>query len=74
MRLVLVVLSTALLGSGCSALGGFQFGSPQLDPNKVYLSPTQKLQVASRDTYRYACVGGAMLCVQRGIGFDCGCP
>lgn len=73
MRLVLVVLCAALF-SGCSALGQFQFGGPQLDPNKVYLSPTQKLSVASRETHRYACVGGAMLCVQRGIGFDCGCP
>jgi hypothetical protein len=71
MRLVLV-LSASLLG-GCAYLDGFQFGA-RLDPNKVYLEPTQKLSVSSRDTYRYACVGGAMLCVQRGIGFDCGCP
>lgn len=72
MRLALV-LSASLLG-GCSAFDNFQFGGAQLDPNKVYLSPTQKLSVSSRDTYRYACVGGAMLCVQRGIGFDCECP
>lgn len=72
MRLALV-LSASLLG-GCSYLNGFQFGGNQLDPNKVYLEPTQRLSVSSRETYRYACVGGPMLCVQRGIGFDCGCP
>jgi hypothetical protein len=71
MRLALVL--SALLFSGCSAFDNFQLGA-RLDPNKVYLSPTQKLSVSSRDTYRYACVGGAMLCVQRGIGFDCECP
>jgi hypothetical protein len=71
MRLALV-LSASLLG-GCSYLDGFQLG-PQLDPNKVYLEPLQKLSVSRRETYRYACVGGPMLCVQRGNGFDCGCP
>ena len=71
MRLVLVLAASLLCG--CSYLDGFQFG-PQLDPNKVYLSPTQKLSVSARETYRYACTNGPMLCVQRGIGFDCGCP
>lgn len=71
MRLVLV-LSASLL-CGCSYLGNFQLGGRQLDPNKVYLSPAQKLSVSARETYRYACTNGPMLCVQRGIGFDCGC-
>lgn len=73
MRLALLVLS-ASVASGCSYLEKMEFGGTQLDPNKVYLSPNQILSVANRDAYRYACVGGAMLCVQRGIGLDCGCP
>lgn len=72
MRLALV-LSASFLG-GCGYLEGFQFGGSQLDPNKVYLEPMQKLSVSRRDAYRYACVDGPMLCVDRGIGFDCGCP
>jgi hypothetical protein len=68
----IVVITVAL--SACSVLDGFQFGGSSLDPNKVYLSPMTPLTVAPRDTYRYACVGQPLLCVQRGASFECRCP
>jgi len=51
-----------------------QFNGSSLDPNKIYLSPTNLISVAPREAHRYACVGEPMLCVQRGIDFECRCP
>lgn len=70
----IVVIALALSGSACSFLDQLDFGSSGLDPNKIYLGQTDVVAVSQRETYRYACVSGPMLCVQHGIKFECRCP
>jgi hypothetical protein len=50
------------------------FNGPSFDPNKIYLSPAELVSVSARQTHRYACDGPPLLCVQRGIDFECRCP
>jgi hypothetical protein len=71
---VLAIFALALI-SGCSMLDQIQLNGPQrLDPNKVYLGTSRVTNLRAADTGRYACVNAALVCVQRGIGFDCACP
>jgi hypothetical protein len=72
-RSIIAIVLVFTLGA-CSVLDQFQLGTASLDPNKIYLDSTTVVEVAPRDTYRYACVGIPMLCVQRGVEFECRCP
>jgi hypothetical protein len=67
-----IVLAVALCG--CSFLEQINFGGSSLDPNKVYLDQMSVVSVSPRETYRYACVGRPLLCVQHGVDFECRCP
>ena len=55
-RSIIAIVVVFTLG-GCSVLDQFQFGTTSFDPNKIYLDSTTVVEVAPRDTYRYACVG-----------------
>lgn len=70
----IVVIVLALSGSACSFLDQLNFGGSGLDPSKIYLSQTDVVSVSPRETYRYACASPPMLCVQRGLDFECRCP
>ncbi len=73
MRSILAIALASLLGA-CSVLDRISVNAPSLDPNKIYLSPATAVSVAPRQTHRYACVDRIMLCVQRGVDFECRCP
>ena len=73
MRSTLAIASALLLGA-CSVLGPFDFNGPSLDPRKVYLNATDVVMASPRETQRYACVASPLLCVRRGVGFECRCP
>jgi hypothetical protein len=60
--------------SGCSFLDQINFGAPSLSSNKIYLRQGEMAEVGLREDHRYACVGQPLLCVQRGITFECRCP
>jgi len=68
------LLALTLLLGGCGFLDQFQLDGPSYNPNKIYLSPTDIVSVGTRETHRYACVNGPLMCVARGIDFDCQCP
>ncbi len=68
------LIALAMLFSACSMLDEINFGSPSLDPNKIYLGSSRVDNVNARDTQKYGCAKGAMLCVQRGLSFECSCP
>jgi len=68
------LLALTLLLGGCGFLDQLQLGGPSYDPNKIYLSPTDKVSVGTRETHRYVCANGPLMCVSRGVGFDCYCP
>jgi hypothetical protein len=70
----IVVIVLALSLCACSILDSFEFGGSSLDPNKIYLTPTESVTVAPRNTHRYACIDAPLLCVQHGIAFECRCP
>ena len=72
-RALIVSVLAALLGA-CGFLDQVSLNGPGLNPNKVYLNRTDVISVSRRDTERYACRDGLLICVQRGIGFDCRCP
>jgi hypothetical protein len=73
-RVLATLAALATLG-GCSVLDQINLNGPaRLDPNKVYLGTGRVNSLSARETGRYACVGPPMICVQRGIGFDCSCP
>ncbi len=63
-----------LFVSGCSFLDQMNFGAPSLSSNKIYLRQGEFAEVSPRDDHRYACVSQPLLCVQRGITFECRCP
>ena len=69
-----IAIALVLALSACGFLEQIQFNGSSLDPNKIYLSPTNVISVAPREAHRYACAGEPMLCVQRGIAFECSCP
>lgn len=75
-----VVLRSSVLGvlalfvSGCSFLDQVNFGAPSLSANNIYLRQGEIAEVGMRENNRYACVNGPLLCVQRGIKFECRCP
>ena len=73
MRGILVVVLAPLLGA-CSVLDRMNLNAPTFDPNKIYLSPAELVSVSPRQTYRYACVSPPLLCVHRGVDFECRCP
>jgi hypothetical protein len=74
MRITLVVV-LALASGACSFLDQLQlYGPPRLDPNKVYLNRADFVRVGPRETQRFACVNGPLICNQRGIEFECSCP
>jgi hypothetical protein len=64
----------ALFVSGCSFLDQVNFGAPSLSSNNIYLRQGEIAEVGPRENHRYACVNGPLLCVQRGITFECRCP
>jgi hypothetical protein len=68
------LLALTLLLGACGFLDQLEFGGPSLNPNKVYLNRADVVTVGARETYRYACVDRALLCVSRGVGFECRCP
>jgi hypothetical protein len=51
-----------------------QLGGPSYDPNKIYLRRTDIVSVGTREAHRYVCLNGPLMCVSRGIDFDCHCP
>ncbi len=70
-----VVIALALASSACSILDRIDFGPAALDPNKIYLTAEKMpVTVSPRDTHRYACVGTPLICLQRGVSFECRCP
>jgi hypothetical protein len=69
----LTSLAAFALVSGCSILDQIDFGPPKLDPNKVYLGTSRVHDLGRGEMDRYACVGGPLMCEQRGVGFDCRC-
>jgi len=72
-HVVVIVLATAL--SGCSFLDQLQLNGPQrLDPSKVYLNRADVVYVGPRETQRFACAGGPLVCSLRGVEFECSCP
>ena len=73
MRSTLAIVLVPLLGA-CSVLDRMDFNGPSFDPNKIYLSPPELVAVSPRQTHRYACAGPPLLCVQRGVDFECRCP
>ena len=68
------LLALALLLGGCGFLDRIQLGGPSYNPNKIYLSRTDSVSVGTRETHRYACFNGPLMCVSRGIDLDCRCP
>lgn len=68
MRIIIAIA----IGVALAACSGF--GSPSLNPNKIYLSPTTVVSVAPRESHRYACATPPMLCVQHGSSLECRCP
>ncbi len=72
-RSILVIVLASLLNA-CSILDRINFDPPSLDPSKIYLSPTSVVSVAARQTHRYACVDRPLLCINRGVEFECRCP
>jgi hypothetical protein len=73
MRTVLTVALASLLGA-CSFLDQIELNaSPQFDPSRIYLGTARVTSVSPRETHKYACVSGPLICEQRGIGFDCHC-
>ena len=74
MRIAMAMVFCSLL-SACSIFDQIVFnGPPKRDPTKVYLDKNQVLSVGPRETYKYACVGGPMLCEHGGVTFECRCP
>ena len=73
MRSLIVLVFTLPLGA-CSFLDQILFSGPSLNPNKVYLNRADVVSVSARETYRFACVDQPLLCVQRGMTFECRCP
>jgi hypothetical protein len=70
-----IVIALALASSACSILDRIEFGRTMLDPNKIYLSAEAlPVTVSPRDTRRYACIGTPLICLQRGVSFECRCP
>lgn len=69
-----IVITLAFALGACSILDQLHFNGSGLDPHKIYLDQTNVVSVAARETYRYACVGGPLFCVQRGIDLECRCP
>lgn len=69
-----IVIALVVTLSACSYLEQIQFNGYARDPNKIYLDRVSVVSVSARETYRYACLDSPLLCVQRGIGFDCRCP
>lgn len=67
------ILALALLLGACGFLDQMQLGGPSYS-NKIYLSRSDVISVGVRETDRYACVNGPLMCTSRGIGFDCHCP
>jgi hypothetical protein len=71
---VLTALAVFTLVGGCTLLDQFELNGPQpLDPNKVYLGTSRVTDLNVRELDRYGCVGTALICEHRGIGFDCRC-
>ena len=68
------LLALTLLLGGCGFLDQAQFGGPSYDPNKIYLRRTDIVSVGTREAHRYVCLNGPLMCVSRGIDFDCHCP
>ena len=73
MRTCSLVALTLLLGA-CGFLDQIQLGGPSFNPNKVYLNPADVVTVGAREAQRFACVDQPLLCVSRGVGFECRCP
>jgi len=69
-----IVITLVFALSACSLLDQLDFNGSGLDPNKIYLDQTNIVSVAARETHRYACIYGSLLCVQRGINLECRCP
>jgi hypothetical protein len=69
------VIALGLSLSACSVLDQLQFnGAPRLDPSKVYLNQVDVVRVRPRETERFACARGMLVCIQRGVEFECSCP
>ncbi|HEY3517085.1 MAG TPA: hypothetical protein VGL98_08555 [Gammaproteobacteria bacterium] len=68
------LLALTLLLGGCGFLDQLELGGSSYNPNKIYLSRTDSVSIGTRETHRYACVNGPLMCVSRGVDFDCHCP
>ena len=74
MRSLAIVAISASLGA-CSFFDELSLNAaPRLDPNKIYLGTAFVRSVSPRETHRYACLKGPVVCEQSGVGFDCRCP
>ena len=69
-----IVIALVFALSACSYLEQIQLNGYARNPNKIYLDQMSIVSVSFRDTHRYACFDRPLLCVQRGIGFECRCP
>ena len=65
---------TLLLLGACGSLDRIYLDGPSWNPNKIYLNRADVVAVGARETHRYACPDRPLLCVSRGVGFDCHCP
>jgi hypothetical protein len=70
----LIVVALGLSLGACGLLDQSLSSGPSLNRNTVYLNPEDVISVSGRDTSRYACVGQPLLCVHRGVDFECRCP
>lgn len=70
----LVLLSVTLFLGACGFLDQAQLGGASYNSNNIYLNRTDVVTIGTRETHRYACVDGPLMCVSRGVGFDCRCP
>lgn len=73
MRIGSLLALTLVLG-GCGFLDQATLGGSSYNPNKIYLRGVETVTVGTRETHRYACYSGPLMCTSRGVGFDCHCP
>ena len=74
MRIAFVIALSFVTGA-CSLLDQLEINGPaRLDPNRVYLNRADIVRVGPRETNRFACINGPLICNQRGVDFECSCP
>ena len=73
MRSVFLVALTLSLG-GCGFLDQILASGSTSYSRKVYLNPMDVVTVGLHEDHDFACVDRPLLCVSRGVGFECRCP